>query len=98
MTATEIVLLCASIGSVLTVIANAVKGSKKLINHDLDDRLSRIEAMGRNNGGSSLKDGLDRLERSQERQSLELHELRLGIQALDIKFARFEGVVEGRSS
>ena len=97
MTGTEIVLLCASAGSFLTVVSNALKGSKKIINHDPDDRLTRIEAMGKNNGGSSLKDGLDRLERLQEKQSLELHELRLSIQALDIKIARFEGVIEGRS-
>jgi hypothetical protein len=98
MTGGEIVVLVASLGSILTIVANAVKGSKKIINHDLDERLSRIENMGKNNGGSSLKDGLDRLERAQEKQSLELHELRLGIQSLDIKLAKLEGVVEGWKS
>ena len=55
---------------------------------ELVTRLDRIEAQYRNNGGSSMKDAIDRIERS-------VNEVRVDQVKLALDLARHEGLHEG---
>ena len=52
------------------------------------DRLERIEAQYRNNGGSSMRDSVDRIERS-------ISDLRVDVTRLDRALERHMGLHEG---
>ena len=74
----------------LAVLAADKSGVK-----ELNVKIDSIQSQYRNNGGSSMKDGLDRVERSLNELRLEAKELRNALQRVDLELARVKGYIEG---
>ena len=60
------------------------------------ERLDRIEAQYKSNGGGSLKDAINRIERAIEAQSDDVRSLRKDLHRLENETARIKGYLEGR--
>ena len=63
---------------------------------EVTQRLERIEAQYRTNGGGSMKDAINRIERALERQGDEMLLLRKDLQRMEIETSRIKGYLEGR--
>jgi len=74
----------------LAVLAADKSGVK-----ELNVKIDSIQSQYRNNGGSSMKDGLDRVERSLNELRLDAKELRNALQKVDLELARVKGYIEG---
>ena len=64
---------------------------------EVTSRLDRIEAQYRTNGGGSMKDATNRIERALERQGDEMLMLRRDLQRMEIETSRIKGYLEGQS-
>lgn len=62
---------------------------------ELSIKIDAIQSQYRNNGGSSMKDGLDRVERALSDLRLDAKELRSALQRVDLELARVKGYIEG---
>jgi hypothetical protein len=59
-------------------------------------RLERIEAQYRTNGGGSMKDAINRIERALDRTGDEMVLLRRDLQRMEIETSRIKGYLEGQ--
>ena len=60
------------------------------------ERLDRIESQYRSNGGGSLKDAMNRIERAIEAQADDVRALRKDLHRIENETARIKGYLEGR--
>jgi hypothetical protein len=63
---------------------------------EVNERLDRIEAQYRANGGGSLKDAINRIERALDANSDEFRLMRRDLQRLEVETSRIKGYLEGR--
>lgn len=63
---------------------------------EVTERLDRIEAQYRSNGGGSLKDAINRIERAMENQSDDFRAMRKDLHRLENETARIKGYLEGK--
>jgi len=65
--------------------------------NEVNQRLDRIEAQYRTNGGGSLKDAINRIERALDASSDEFRLMRRDLQRLEIETSHIKGYLEGKS-
>ena len=62
---------------------------------ELSAKIDSVQSQYRNNGGSSMKDAMDRVERSLNELRLDAKNLSTTVQRIDIELARVKGYIEG---
>jgi thioester reductase-like protein len=62
---------------------------------ELSAKIDSVQSQYRNNGGSSMKDAMDRVERALNELRLDAKNLSTTVQRIDIELARVKGYIEG---
>lgn len=62
---------------------------------ELSAKIDSVQSQYRNNGGSSMKDAMDRVERALSELRLDAKTLSTTVQRIDIELARVKGYIEG---
>ena len=62
---------------------------------ELSAKIDSVQSQYRNNGGSSMKDAMDRVERALNELRLDAKTLSTTVQRIDIELARVKGYIEG---
>jgi hypothetical protein len=63
---------------------------------ELARKIDSIQSQYRNNGGSSMRDAMDRVERALNDLRLEAKDQKVTIQRIDVELARVKGYIEGQ--